>query len=254
MVARHRRRRTASLGMLAMRSWTGYELTQQVRRSLRFVWPTSEGHLYREQRRLVELGWATVEEEPAGRRQRKRYTITASGRAALRSGWPPSPEEPHFQVEGILRTFLRRPRGQRRARRGDAGDRRQAGAMLDEMLGFVDEYLAEGGPLWMLEKRVGARAANGWSSAAARCTPSGCTRSPLAIDITTQLLDDARRVLHRDRGRGGRLGRPARPIAHPRHPGPARGDPRSGRPPGSRCTQPSGSGSTPPARSPRRGT
>ena len=39
---------------------TGYELTQQVRRSLRFVWPSSEGHLYREQKRLLELGWATV--------------------------------------------------------------------------------------------------------------------------------------------------------------------------------------------------
>jgi hypothetical protein len=29
-----------------VRSWTGYELTRQVHRSLRFIWPTSEGHLY----------------------------------------------------------------------------------------------------------------------------------------------------------------------------------------------------------------
>ncbi len=30
-----------------------------------------------------------------------------------------------------------------------------ARSMLDEMLGFVDEYLDEGGPLWMLERGVG---------------------------------------------------------------------------------------------------
>ena len=53
------------LGLLAVRSWTGYELTQQMRRSLRFVWSSSEGHLYREQTGLVELGWAAVEDEQA---------------------------------------------------------------------------------------------------------------------------------------------------------------------------------------------
>ena len=93
------------LGMLATRSWTGYELTQQVRRSLRFVWPTSEGHLYREQKRLVTLGWAAVTREPAGRRTRQRYTITAAGRRALRTWLASETEEPHFQVEGILRSF-----------------------------------------------------------------------------------------------------------------------------------------------------
>lgn len=63
------------LGLLATRSWTGYELTEQVRRSLPYVWPISEGHLYREQRRLVDEGWVSIEEEP------------------------------HLQVEGVLRAF-----------------------------------------------------------------------------------------------------------------------------------------------------
>jgi PadR family transcriptional regulator AphA len=135
------------LGMLAVRSWTGYELTQQVRRSLRFVWPSSEGHLYREQKRLVDLGWASVEEEPAGERTRNRYTITDAGRAALGEWLATEPEEPHFQVEGVLRMFF-----------GDQGTPEQlvtsmqasavtARSMLDEMLGFVGEYLEEGGPL-----------------------------------------------------------------------------------------------------------
>lgn len=143
------------LGLLAVRSWTGYELTQQLRRSLRFVWPSSQGHLYREQKRLVDLGWAEVEREPAGGRKRNRYTITPEGESALREWLSTAPDEPHFEIEGILRVFY-----------GDQGSvddlvssltttARSARAMLDEILGFVDEYLEEGGPLWMLEHGIG---------------------------------------------------------------------------------------------------
>jgi PadR family transcriptional regulator, regulatory protein AphA len=143
------------LGMLAVRSWTGYELTQQMRRSLRFVWSSSEGHLYREQKRLVSLGWAGVEKEPAGGRKRNRYTITPEGRQALQAWLATTPEEPHFEIDGILRVFF--------ADQGTVPDlvsslvetARSARAMLDELLGFVDEYLEEGGPMWMLEQRVG---------------------------------------------------------------------------------------------------
>lgn len=143
------------LGMLAVRSWTGYELTQQLRRSLRFVWPSSEGHLYREQKRLVDLGWAEVEREPAGGRKRNRYTITPEGKNALRKWLATVPDEPHFEIEGILRIFY-----------GDQGSvddlvssltatAESARTMLNELIDIVDEYLEEGGPLWMLEHEVG---------------------------------------------------------------------------------------------------
>ncbi len=176
------------LGMLAVRPLTGYELTQQVRRSLRFVWPASEGHLYREQKRLVELGWATVEQEPAGERSRKRYSITEAGRAALSAWLDTEPEEPHFQVEGALRVFF-----------GDQGSGDQlvasmrvtadkARSMLAEMRGFVDDYLADGGPLDMLEQ--------GLSGPGQRLELHGRPVFPerlpvvtLAIDVTTQLLE-----------------------------------------------------------------
>ena len=94
------------LGMLAVRSWTGYELTRQVRRSLRFVWPTSEGHLYREQKRLVTI--------VSGRPWRRSRPGSASATATpsrrpggrLWAGWlATAPEEPHLQIEGILRVF-----------------------------------------------------------------------------------------------------------------------------------------------------
>lgn len=178
----------ALLGMLAVRSWTGYELTRQVRRSLRFVWPSSDGHLYREQKRLVNLGWATVEDEPAGQRTRKRYTITEAGRAALKTWLATGPEEPHFQIDGVLRTFF-----------GDQGRHddllasmrdtaAMARSMLDEMLGFVDEYLEEGGPLEMLEHGLGQPGPDRLEFHGRTMLPERLHVVALAIDVTTQLL------------------------------------------------------------------
>lgn len=145
----------ALLGMLAVRSWTGYEMTKQLRRSLRFVWASSEGNLYREQAGIVKRGWATVELEENRGRRRKRYHITESGRAALEQ-WLASPvEEPHLEVEGVLRLF----HGSSATVDDLAASMRQTSAMarqmLDELLGFVDEYLSEDGPLAMLEAGVG---------------------------------------------------------------------------------------------------
>jgi PadR family transcriptional regulator AphA len=173
------------LGTLATRSWTGYELTAQVRRSLRFVWPASEGHLYREQKRLIALGWASVQQESAGRRSRNRLSITEAGREALAEWLRTEPEEPHFQVEGVMRTFF-----------ADSGTRddlvasmeataEKARSMLEEMLGFVDEYLAEGGPLSMSEQPDDLRPRE------FRGRPMYPDRLPvvaLAMDVTTRLL------------------------------------------------------------------
>lgn len=143
------------LGMLATRSWTGYELTRQVSRSLRFVWPTSEGHLYREQKRLVTLGWAEVEKEPVGQRERNRYSITAAGRAALDTWQATAPEEPHLQVEGVLRVFHAEHASPEDLQRSMTATATSARAMLEELAGYAAEYLATGGPMEMLERGVG---------------------------------------------------------------------------------------------------
>jgi DNA-binding PadR family transcriptional regulator len=171
------------LGMLATRPMTGYELTSQVRRSLRFVWPVSEGHLYREQKKLVTLGWATVTTEPAGRRTRQRYAITRAGRAALRAWLATEPEEPHLQIEGVLRAFYAdssSPKALAESMRSTAAS---ASAMLAELHGFVDEYLAEGGPLDMLERRTSSRSFRGRDM-----HPERLHSVALALDVTTQLL------------------------------------------------------------------
>jgi DNA-binding PadR family transcriptional regulator len=171
-----------------MRSWTGYELTRQVRRSLRFVWPTSEGHLYREQKRLVDLGWATVETERTGQRARKRYTITRAGRAALARWFATAPEEPHLQVEGVLRLFYADIADPAELRRTMAATAERADAMLAELRGFVREYLSDGGPMDMLDRGQGGPG-DRRSFAGRTMFPERLPSVALTVDITTRMLE-----------------------------------------------------------------
>ncbi|HVE64444.1 MAG TPA: PadR family transcriptional regulator [Mycobacteriales bacterium] len=171
------------LGMLAVRPMTGYELTHQVRRSLRFFWATSEGHLYREQKKLVALGWAKATTEPVGRRTRQRYAITRAGRAALRRWLATEPEEPHLQIEGILRAFYAdsgSPEALAASMRATAAS---AQDMLAELHGYVADYLADGGPLSMLEGTTTAREFRG-----REMFPERLHSVAVALDVITTLL------------------------------------------------------------------
>ncbi len=47
----------AILGLLAIRPWTTYELTQQMQRSLSRFWPRAESKLYEEPKKLVAQDW-----------------------------------------------------------------------------------------------------------------------------------------------------------------------------------------------------
>jgi PadR family transcriptional regulator AphA len=93
----------AILGMLALRPWTAYELTQQLRRSLSYCWPKAESVLYDEPKRLVRLGLATAQREPVGRRTRTAYAITGEGRRALGAWLAPPTRSSRFEFEAILR-------------------------------------------------------------------------------------------------------------------------------------------------------
>ena len=96
----------AVLALLDLRPWTGYDLTQQAARSLRYAWPKSERHLYSEPKKLVELGYATTHAERVGRRTRSVYTITDDGRQAL-SEWVTTPTDPpQFEAEALLRLLF----------------------------------------------------------------------------------------------------------------------------------------------------
>jgi PadR family transcriptional regulator, regulatory protein AphA len=96
----------AVLGLLALRSWTTYELAKQVQRSLGWFWPRAERKLYEEPKRLVAAGLATATEQRTGNRPRTMYAITPAGRKALRRwlGEPSSP--PALEFEAMVRVFF----------------------------------------------------------------------------------------------------------------------------------------------------
>ncbi len=96
----------AILGLLNIKPWSAYELTQQAQRSLRYAWPKSESHLYAEPKRLVQMGLARVTESPAGpMRTRQVYRITAAGRRALERWLDTEPAPPQLEFEAVLRLF-----------------------------------------------------------------------------------------------------------------------------------------------------
>ena len=93
----------------------------------------------------------------------------------------------------------------------------QAGSMLAELRGFVREYLAEGGPMDMLEQGIGG--------AGERRTFAGRTMFPerlpnvaLTLDITTRLLEEVERFFNAEAAavRGVTVGRPRGDPASPR--------------------------------------
>ena len=96
----------AVLCLLAIRPWSGYELTQQATRSLRFAWPKSERLLYSEPKKLVERGMATAHRESVGERNRTVYTITDDGRAALKEWMATEPQPPVLEAEALLRLLF----------------------------------------------------------------------------------------------------------------------------------------------------
>ena len=73
----------AVLGLLSIRPWSSYELTQQMDRSLGRFWPRAVSKLYEEPKKLVSHGLARSAVQQNGRRRRTVYTITAKGRRAL---------------------------------------------------------------------------------------------------------------------------------------------------------------------------
>jgi DNA-binding PadR family transcriptional regulator len=96
----------AILGLLSLRSWTTYELTEQMRRALGQFWPRAESGIYTEPKKLVDAGYAKAETEYVGQRPRQRYTITAAGRKALRE-WIPTPgAPPQVEFEQLIKVFF----------------------------------------------------------------------------------------------------------------------------------------------------
>jgi DNA-binding PadR family transcriptional regulator len=111
----------AVLALLDLKPWTGYELTHQAQRSLRYAWPKSERLLYSEPKKLVQLGYATTHKEETGNRSRNVYEITDEGRNVLGEWASTRTQPPRFEIEALLRLLF-----------ADYGT-------IDDLLGALDE-------------------------------------------------------------------------------------------------------------------
>ncbi len=96
----------AVLALLDLKPWTGYELTQQAQRSLRYAWPKSARLLYSEPKKLVERGYATTYKEQSGNRSRNVYEITSEGRIALEEWTKTRTQPPRMELEALLRLLF----------------------------------------------------------------------------------------------------------------------------------------------------
>lgn len=96
----------AILGLLAVKPWSTYELTQQMDRSLGRLWPRAQSKLYEEPKKLVDQGLAEARSEPVGQRPRTVYAITPQGRRAL-AAWLQEPGAgPVLEAEQLLKIFF----------------------------------------------------------------------------------------------------------------------------------------------------
>lgn len=136
----------AILGLLAVKPWSTYELTQQMERSLGHMWPRAASKLYEEPKKLVDHGLARATEDRVGRRPRTVYSITAKGRGAL-AEWLHEPGDgPMLEWEQLVKVFF-----------SDNGTKADALATLDAARQWAQarsaqtaavghHYLDEGGP------------------------------------------------------------------------------------------------------------
>lgn len=120
------------LAQLAMRPWSAYELATQQQRYFQYFWPRARSGLFRELKRLAELGVAGAETVAVGRRgKRTMYSITPAGRRALRR-WLDRPLTPlAVEFEGLVRIFA-----------APAGSREQLLRTLERIERDVDSLIA----------------------------------------------------------------------------------------------------------------
>lgn len=112
----------AILGLLALRSFTTYELTQQMERAVGRIWPRARSKVYEEPKKLVAHGLATARKEKVGRRPRTMYTITPKGRRALKTWLAGSGAEgPSMECEMFTKLLF-----------ADQGSRADALSTIDE--------------------------------------------------------------------------------------------------------------------------
>jgi DNA-binding PadR family transcriptional regulator len=136
----------AVLGLLSIKPWSSYELTQQMDRSLGRIWPRAVSKLYDEPKKLVDHGYARPSTEQNGRRTRTVYTITAKGRRALATWLQEPGEGPVLEFEQLLKVFFAENGTKADTLATLAAAQRWAIARCTESLAVGERYLEGAGP------------------------------------------------------------------------------------------------------------
>ena len=137
----------ALLGLLALRpAWSTWELTQQLRRNMRFFWPRAESRIFAEARQLQAHGLARADRSYTGRRPRTTYSITSAGREALRRWLATPPRPTSLECEPLLRVLLAELGGLEQIRLALERVRADAEAILTVGRVVGPEYLRGTGP------------------------------------------------------------------------------------------------------------
>lgn len=136
----------ALLGLLALRPWTAYDLTAQMRRALRYAWPRTEANLYSEIKQLAGRGFATASEEESGGRVRTRYEITDAGRQAVADWLRTEPGPVQVQFETLLRVFLADQGDKETLLAAIAATRRQTVEAIAEVIPVIEDYAGDAPP------------------------------------------------------------------------------------------------------------
>jgi len=95
-----------TLGLLAARDWSAYQLAEQLGRGVDEVWPRADRQRYNTLKRLLDDGFVTARVEQSGKRDRTVYSITEQGRDAL-AGWLATEAKPPvLEFEGMIRVLV----------------------------------------------------------------------------------------------------------------------------------------------------
>jgi DNA-binding PadR family transcriptional regulator len=136
----------AILGLLAVRPFSAYELTQQIHRGLRYMQPASERNLYAEPKRLAAAGLVRMRREQVGRRSRTIYEITPAGRDALGRQLATPPTSPQLEFETLQRLIFADQGSKEDLLAALDATSEQVRQLLEDGLRQVRGYQADGGP------------------------------------------------------------------------------------------------------------
>ncbi|MGL1903058.1 MAG: PadR family transcriptional regulator [Fibrobacterales bacterium] len=106
-MAKESRTKYVILGLLANGAETGYDIKCTIEKSISFFWSESYGQIYPALKKLQEIHWVKeAQGESISKRDKKTYTITPEGLAALDNWIVSKTEMPSHREEVLLKLFL----------------------------------------------------------------------------------------------------------------------------------------------------